>query len=93
VDRPGRLQQAMAAILMTVTLWLMLPEHQRRLIVMRATALGQRLTARAAHAEGHAGMGNELAGRPEDAERHYQAATTLSRARDAFSRALDSMRP
>jgi hypothetical protein len=60
---------------------------------MRLTAVLQRLAARAARREGHAGMGEELAGHTGDAERRYSLAYSLSRARDACGRALESMRP
>ena len=93
MERPGRIQQLMAAALMAITLWLMIPEHKRHLIAMRLTVAAQRLTGHLARAEGQAGMGSELDGRPDDAERRYSAAYSLSRARDAFGRALDGMRP
>ena len=93
MERPDRLRQALALILTCATIWMMLPEHQRRLTVMRLTAFGQRLAARAARREGHAGMGEELAGKRGDAERRYSLAYSLSKARDSFARALESMRP
>jgi len=93
VDRPDRLRQALAILLTAVTIWMMLPEYQRKLTVMRLTAFGQRLAGRAARREGHAGMGDELAGKRGDAERRYSLAYSLSKARDSFGRALESMRP
>ena len=93
MDRPDRLRQALAILLTAVTIWMMLPEHQRKLTVMRLTAFGQRLAGRAARREGHAGMGDELAGKRGDAERRYSLAYSLSKARDSFGRALESMRP
>lgn len=90
---PGRIQR-LAALLVTLgMLWLTLPEHQRRLILMRITHTLARATGRAAHREGHAGMADELARRNGEALRHYSAAYHLSRARDSFTRALDSLRP
>lgn len=92
-ERSGRLQRLAALLLTLVALWMTLPEHQRQLTMMRLTAFGQRLAARAARVEGHAGMGDELVGHTGDAERRYSLAYSLSRARDTFGRALDSMRP
>ncbi len=93
MDRPGKLQQAAALVVSLAMAWAMLPEHQQRLLAMRAVHALRGLTARWARAEGHAGMGNELAGQPEAAERQYGAAYHLSRARDAFGRVLEGMRP
>ena len=93
MEQPGRMQQIAGLVLTLVMLWMMLPEHQRRLILMRAAHSLQRAAARAAHREGHAGMGNELDGRPGDAHRRYSAAYHLSRARDAFTASLEALRP
>lgn len=90
---PGRAQQIAAMALTLLMAWSMLPAHQRRLIQMRAIHLCQRATARAARHAGHAGMSNELAGRPGDAARHYTSAEQCGRARDALGRVLESMRP
>jgi hypothetical protein len=60
---------------------------------MRTVHLCQRAASKAARHAGHAGMGNELAGRPGDAARHYTSAEQCGRARDALGRVLDSMRP
>lgn len=72
--------------------WWMLPEHQRQLIAMRALATGRRLAARMASSQGHAGMGDELAGRSQ-ARQYYSAAYRLARLRDELGRRLDGMRP
>ncbi len=93
MERPSRLQQIAALVLTAVMVWFTLPEHQRRLAAMRLALLAQRAAGRAARSEGHAGMGDELAGRAGDAERRYSAAYQLSRARDAFTRVLEGMRP
>jgi len=90
---PGRLQRIAALALTLAMLWMMLPEYQRRLILMKTARALQRVSGRAAHVEGRAGMGSELAGRDGDAQRSYRAAFHLSRARDAFGRALESLRP
>lgn len=72
--------------------WWMLPEHQRQLIAMRALATGRRLAARMASSQGHAGMGDELAG-GQLAGQHYRAAYRLARLRDELGRRLEAMRP
>jgi len=90
---PGRIQQAAALALTLLAMWMMLPEYQRRLIVMRIARGLQRVSGRAARGQGQAGMASELDGRGGDAQRSYRAAFHLSRARDAFGRALESMRP
>lgn len=94
MDRePGRVQRIAALIVSLGMIWYMLPDHHRELIRMRVVYLAQRAAARVARTEGQTGMGEELAGRPGAAERHYTAALTFSKARDAFGRALESMRP
>jgi hypothetical protein len=92
-EGPGRLQR-LAGLLLTLTLlWLTLPEHQRQLTLMRLARAGQLLAGRAARREGHAGMGDELAGRHGDAARRYSLAYTLARARDRAGQALEQLRP
>jgi hypothetical protein len=94
MDRePGRVQRIAALIVSLGMVWYMLPDHHRELIRMRVVHVAQRAAARVARAEGQTGMGEELSGRPGAAERHYTAALHLSKARDAFSRVLESMRP
>ncbi len=89
--RPGKLEQILAVASTLVMAWFMLPEHQRRLAVMR-TAAWLRLTAgRLARAEGQRGMGDELAGR--DPLPRYGAAFVLASCRDRLSVALERMRP
>jgi len=90
--QPGKLELALAVISTAVMMWLMLPEHQRRLLVMRSLARAQALAARAAHLEGHAAMGDELAGLAQ-ARQRYSATYQLSRLRDAISGQLERMRP
>jgi hypothetical protein len=74
-------------------LWMMLPEHQRTLILMRTARLLQLAAHRAARREGQAGMGDELAGRGGDAARRYSLAYTLARVRDRAGNALEQLRP
>ena len=94
MDRePGRVQRIAALIVSAGMIWYMLPDHHRELIRMRMVYVAQRAAARVARTEGQTGMGEELAGRPGVAERHYTAAYAFSRTRDAFGRALESMRP
>ena len=91
-EGPGRFQRIAALILSLLIMWGMLPEHQRRLIIMRVTVILQRASGAAARAEGHRGMGDELAGRLGEAERRYSAAYTLSRWRDGAHRVYEAMR-
>ena len=83
---PGRFQKIMSLLVTAAMVWMMLPEHQRRLTVMRLAHVLERASGRAARREGQAGMGSELGGRMGDALRRYSAAYNLSRARDAFRR-------
>jgi hypothetical protein len=93
MDRqPGKLELALAVISTGAMMWCMLPEHQRRLLMMRFLARLQVLAARAARLEGHAAMGDELAGLPQ-ARQQYSAAFWLSRARDHLGAQLQRMRP
>jgi hypothetical protein len=70
----------------------MLPAHQQQLITMRLLAAGRRCAGRMASLQGHAGMGDELAG-GRLAGQHYAAAYRLARFRDELGRRLDGMRP
>lgn len=88
---PGRLEQLLALASTLVMAWLMLPEHQRTLILMRAAERARNLTGRLARAEGHAGMGEELAGRDPGAR--YGGAYALARARDWLAGLPERWRP
>jgi hypothetical protein len=90
-DRPGKLQQALAIASTLIMAWMMLPEHQRNLAVMRAMDWGRRQAGLLARSEGRAGMADELAGR--DPSPRYGGALILARVRDELARALDRMRP
>ena len=92
-EGPGRLQRIAALALTLAMLWVTLPEHQRTLILMRTAAGLQRIAHRAARREGHAGMGDELAGRGGDAARRYTLAYTLARVRDRAGAVLEQLRP
>ena len=88
---PGRLEQLLALASTLVMAWFMLPEHQRRLMLMRAAERARSLTGRLAKAEGHAGMGEELAGR--DPAARYGGAYVLARARDWLGQLPEKWRP
>ena len=90
---PGRAQRIAALIISAAMVWYMIPEYRRQLILMRAARMAQRTTGRAAMMLGRAGMSDELAGRDGDARRNYDAAWHMSRLRDTFGRALESIRP
>lgn len=89
--RPGKTEQLLALASTLVMAWCMLPPHQRQLITMRLLDRARRLTARLAHAEGHRGMADELAGR--DPLPRYGGAYALARLHDALGRALERVRP
>lgn len=90
---PGKAQRLAALVVTMMMIWFTIPEHQRRLIVMRAASRAQRAAGQAARREGHRGMGEELAGRAGGAERAYGAAYQLSRARDRVAEFIEEMRP
>ena len=90
--RPGKLELALAVASTLLMVWLTLPEHQRQLLTMQATAAGRDLAGRLARAQGHAGMGDELDGHTT-ARQHYGAAYRLSRLRDQLAVHLDRLRP
>jgi hypothetical protein len=90
--QPGKLELLLATLSTAVMAWCMLPEHQQRLLMMRALASLHKLAGRAARLQGLAGMGDELAGLAQ-ARQYYSAAYQLSRARDALGRQLERMRP
>ena len=88
---PGKIEQFLALLSTGLMAWFMLPEHQRRLVLMRAAERGRLLAARLARAEGHAGMADELAGR--DPAARYGGAYVLARARDWLASLPERWRP
>ncbi len=88
--QPGKLELLMTAAVMGLTVWYMMPPPDQYWVKVRTLGLLHRLAGRLARLEGHAGMGDELAGR--DFAR-YSMAYQLSRARDGIGRALEDMRP
>jgi hypothetical protein len=92
-NRPGKLQQALAIASTLIMAWMMLPEHQRNLMLMRAADWGRRQAGSLARSEGRAGMAEELAGRDELARSRYGGALVLARVRDGLARVLERMRP
>src|SRR5262249_50063445 len=90
--RPGKLELLTAIASTLLMVWAMLPEHQRQLLAMKTAAASRNLAGNLARRQGHAGMGDELAGRGQGRQ-HYGAAYHLSRARDELGRVLDRMRP
>lgn len=95
--RPSKTEQALALMTAFLTLaavaWQMIPEHDRRLAVMRTVQGAQRLAARAAAGLGREGMRNELCGSRGAASQQYGAALHLSMVRDALGRTLERMKP
>lgn len=88
-----RLRIATELLGMAYTLWViwqfLIPEHQRRLILMRAAERTRRSLARAAFRAGHQAMGLELSGPGMSS---YRVPYLLSRARDAAARAYERLR-
>ncbi len=86
----SRSQQIAALLLTLLMMWFMIPEHQRRLTVMRVAHGLERAAGRQARREGRLGMGSELDGRLGEADRRYSAAFWLSVARDRFRQAREA---
>ena len=89
---PGRLQQIAAMCLTLLAMWMMLPEHQRQLILRRVTRSLQRVAGHLASREGKAGMDAEMAGQLGDAARRYQTAYSLGTTRDRLARVYERIR-
>lgn len=87
----SKTEQLLALLSTGLMVWFMLPEHQRRLLLMRAAERARLLAARLARAEGHAGMGDELAGR--DPRGRYGGAYVLARCRDWLAGLPERWRP
>lgn len=90
--RPGKAEILLALASTLATAWASLPPHQRQLAGMRVLSWAQRASAQLARLQGHAGMGDELAGRPQAAQL-YRTAYGFSQLRDRLGAALDRMRP
>ena len=88
---PGKTEQLLALLSTGLMVWFMLPEHQRRLVLMRAAERARSLADRLARREGYAGMGAELAGRDPDAR--YGGALLVSRLRDWLAGLPERWRP
>src|ERR1700733_6527954 len=70
-------------------LWIMLiPEHSRKLMLMRAAETTRQRAGKAAFRAGHQAMGLEIRGRGKNYELPYR----LSQARDLAGRAYDKLR-
>lgn len=68
--------------------WVMVPDHRKRELAMRAAAAGRRVTATLASRTARAAMARELASGADD----YQVPYWFSRARDACARAYERLR-
>jgi hypothetical protein len=88
--KPGKAELFLALISTGVAAWYMMPPQEQYWMKLRALRALHRVSGRLARREGHAGMGDELAGREFY---RYGLAYRLSRARDALGRALEEMRP
>lgn len=85
-EAPGQRAAMLAATLGMLALlgWMEMPPWQREMIKRSARLRMRQLLARLARASGHRAMGDELAGRPAEAEAGYAFTERLSRARDAL---------
>jgi len=81
-----------ALLTLAAVAWQLVPEHERRLMGMRALASLQRLAGAAAAAQGHEGMGSELRGRRGEAARFYRMAERFSVWRDELGASIERMR-
>lgn len=79
------------AALQAWVIWLSLPPQQRFWIRLEALGWLRRVTGRAARAEGHAGMGEELSTGQRSAR--YLSAWGLGIAREWAVQRLEEMRP
>ncbi len=71
--------------------WMLIPEHRKRLLGMKAAAAGRSLAGRAAFRTGHQAMGLELKGCGESGS-GYAPVYLLSLARERAGRAYERMR-
>lgn len=78
--RPPLLEMILYLAANLIALWAVLPPEDRRWLIARITHHSRRALATLAAREGHAGMGDELAGRPPAGR--YNAAYWLARGRD-----------
>ena len=69
-------------VMLGAVAWMELPEWQRDLMVRGAKLRAYRLLHRVARASGRRAMGDELAGRQDEAEAGYRQTEWLSRWRD-----------
>jgi hypothetical protein len=71
----------------------MMPAQERMWVTLRTVGRLHRLAGRLARSEGHAGMGDELAGRRELAWSRYGGAYVAARCEAALARSLERMKP
>ena len=94
--KPSKAEQVLALLTAMLTLaavaWQMMPDHERRLLAMRALAGLRDLAARVAVTQGHEGMASELRGRAGEAGRFYRAAYRVSCWRDQLTEAIEQVR-
>lgn len=88
--RPGKAEQIAALASALLMAWFMMPPQERYWAKLRLLQGVHQLASRLARAEGHRGMGDELAGREYW---RYAVALQISQARDRLEKALEDMRP
>lgn len=89
-EREALLKMVYAALMVAAMAWMLIPEHERKLFLMRVTDLVRKALDALAHRAGHASMGTELssAGRIQQ----YQVPLMLSRLRDKAARQIGKLR-
>src|SRR5580700_7559367 len=79
---------AYALLCLLFLLWMMIPEHRRRLMMMRLAETARKAAGQAAYRAGHLAMGHEISGRGES----YSVPLALSLVRDRAALAVNRMR-
>lgn len=86
VELALRLAYTLACLLLLV--WMMIPEHRRRLTMMRMAEGTRKVAGRAAYRAGHLAMGQEISGCGEN----YNVPLVLSVCRDKAAAVVERMR-
>lgn len=93
MDERGKLRVLVELLVTLGALWLSLPEHRRREILMRTVSSSQRLTERLARWSGRVGIRDELRGDEAAAQVSYDAAYRLMTGpRERLGKLYDKLR-
>ena len=88
---PSLVEQLVTLASAGIMVWVMMPPQERLWVQLRMVGVARRYADRLARLEGHAGMGDELAGR--DPWSRYGGAVLAGRCRDRLDRVLTDMKP